>query len=148
MNFLVAADGSAESHEALRYAAELAAATDASITVVHAVDPAAIDLGGDEPGSAAEINDRLIVEGVEDAEERASRIVDRAVEMGRERGLEIEGAVVYGRAIEAIPAYADQEGFDTIFVGHRGRAGRAGLLLGSVANGIVQRAAVPVTVVR
>jgi len=61
-----------ESENALAYAADIADATDGSITVVHAVDPTAYDEGGSEPiTSLSDADARLILESVADAEQRA-----------------------------------------------------------------------------
>ncbi|WP_254532879.1 universal stress protein [Natrinema gelatinilyticum] len=145
MKFLVAVDGSDEAENALQYASDIAAAVGGSITVVHAVNPAAYDEGGNEPVSTlSEAEQRLIIENIEDAEQRGSNVLDDAFEIVDD----VEGELLYGDPVTEIADFAEAEGFDGIYVGHRGRTGRAELLLGSVAKSIVERATVPVTVVR
>jgi nucleotide-binding universal stress UspA family protein len=149
MDILVAVDGSAEAEDALDYAATIAAATDGSLTIAHAVDPAVYQKGGTEPVSGfSDADRRLLVENVEDAEERGMDILDDAAERARDRGHDPATELLYGDPAVAVPDYADAEGIDTIVVGHRGRSERAGLLLGSVAKDLVERSSLPVTVVR
>ena len=148
MKLLVAVDGSAESEAALAYATDIADATDGSITLVHAVDPDVYDAGGAEPTSASEARDRLIVDSVEAAEDRGLEILDDAIEVAAELGWDVSGELLYGEPVRTITDFAEDGGFDTIYLGHRGRSERTVELLGSVAADVVQRARVPVTVVR
>ncbi|WP_435320684.1 universal stress protein [Haloarchaeobius sp. TZWSO28] len=149
MRFLVAMDGSDAAENALTYAAEIGTAMDGSITVVHAVNPAVYDTGGNEPISTlSDANRRLIIERIEAAEDRGQQYLSRATQLAEELGASIETELVYGDPVEAITDFAETANYDAIFVGHRGRSGRTDLMLGSVAKQIVERATVPVTVVR
>ncbi len=56
-------------------------------------------------------------------------------------------AVEAGDPARTIVRYADDHGVDGIVVGSHGREGVARYLLGSVAETVVRRAAVPVTVI-
>ncbi|MHC3438376.1 universal stress protein [Natrialbaceae archaeon A-gly3] len=148
MHFLVATDGSQDSERALEHAISLAKAADADLTVVHVVTPR-IESGGMDPiESFSDAERRLIVENVEQAEERGERVLEEAAETVEEAGLEVETELLYGEAVESIVEYADPEVCDEVVVGHRGLSDRAESFLGSVANELVRRAAVPVTVVR
>jgi nucleotide-binding universal stress UspA family protein len=149
MDILVAVDGSEESDRAIAYAADIADATGGSVTLAHVVDPAAFDTGGGEPidfGSAAD--QRLIIEGLEDAERRGLDALEDAADVAAGLGVDAETELLYGGPVEALTDFAESGGFDTIYLGHRGRSERAGLMLGSVAKSVVERATVPVTVVR
>ena len=149
MRFLVAVDGSDEAESALDYALEIADAVDGSITVVHAVDPAVYDEGGSEPISTlSDADQRLVLESIEDAEQRGVAILEEMVEVAAERDVDVEEELLYGDPSTEIPDYAETEGFDAIYLGHRGRSERMERLLGSVAKVIVKQATVPVTVVR
>jgi len=149
MKLLVAVDGSRESESALAYATDIADATDGSITLVHAVDPDVYEVGGTEPISdVADARDRLIVDSVEDAEDRGLEILNEAIEIAAELGRDVSGELLYGEPVRTITDFAEDGGFDTIYLGHRGRSERTVELLGSVAADVVQRATVPVTVVR
>ena len=84
MKFLVAVDGSDEAENALAYASEIAEAVGASVTAVHAVDPAVYEQGGSEPISTlSDADQRLIIESIEDAEDRAIEIIEDAAESDR-----------------------------------------------------------------
>ncbi|AGB15343.1 universal stress protein UspA-like protein [Halovivax ruber XH-70] len=147
MRSLVAIDDSDPADRALSYAAEITAAMDASLTVVHAVDPAVYDVGGSEPiSSRSDADQRLIVENIADTETRGQAVLESALETID--GVDAEGELLYGDPDVAITDFADQQGFDAIFVGHQGRSRRAEAMLGSVAKAVVERATVPVTVVR
>ena len=148
MDILVAFDGSEKAEAALTQALEIAAAFDGSVTAVHAVNPAMLDLGGTEPTSFADADRQLIVESLDEAERRGLRYLESAETTAEAIGTSIRTELLYGPPVSAITTYATEEGFDAVFVGHRGLTGRAGLLLGSVARGLVERAEVPVTVVR
>ena len=148
MNLLVAVDGSDESYRALEYAANIARAVDGSITLAHAVEPDVYDTGGDEPRSTAERRDRLIVDTVDAAEARGQEILAEAVETAETLGVDASAELLYGDPVVEITDYADREGYETIYVGHRGLSGRAAQVLGSVARDIVERTTVPVTVIR
>lgn len=148
MKLLVAVDGSAESENALTYAVDIADATDGSTTLVHAVEPDVYDAGGTEPTSPSEARNRLIVDSVEAAEERGVEILEEAIELAAALGRDVSGELLYGEPVRTITDFAEDGEFDTIYVGHRGRSERTVELLGSVAADVVQRATVPVTVVR
>jgi len=149
MKLLVAVDGSEEAEVALAYATDVAAAMDGQLTVVHAVDPSVYDEGGTQPiSSITDAEHRLLVESLEDAEERGFDVLEDARRFADELGCEVETELLYGDPVEEVTAYADREEFDTIFVGHRGRSEQAERVLGSVAKDVVERATVPVTVVR
>jgi nucleotide-binding universal stress UspA family protein len=149
MKLLVAADGSAESREALTYASDIADATGGSIVVAHAVDPSAFEAGGTEPiTSPTDADHRLILESVEDAESRGMDLLEDAVAFASELGHDVRTELLYGDPVTALTEYAEAEGVDTLYVGHRGRSERTEKLFGSVAKGLVEHATVPVTVVR
>ncbi|MFB6151073.1 MAG: universal stress protein [Haloarculaceae archaeon] len=149
MDFVVAVDGSEESDRALDHAVEMTAATAGTLTAVHSVDPSVYDTGGSDPVvSPGDAEDRLVVESVEDAERRAERLLDDAAERAAEAGVDVETEILYGDPVEAIPSFATTEGYDGVFVGHRGLSEKHERVLGSVAKGVVERSSVPVTVVR
>ncbi|WP_435348877.1 universal stress protein [Haloarchaeobius sp. HRN-SO-5] len=149
MKFLVAMDGSTEAREALEFAADLAVAVDGTLTAVHAVDPDVFENGGSEPiESLSDADRRLVVQSVEDAEDRGLDILEDVAALADELGCDIQTELLYGDPVAAIPEFAEAEEFDAIFVGHRGRSARTESMLGSVAKGLVEGATVPVTVVR
>jgi nucleotide-binding universal stress UspA family protein len=149
MNILVAVDGSKTSENALAHAIDIAEGLGGNITVVNAVNPTVGQVSGNKPiSSLTDADERLILEGVEDAEERGMEILEEAAEHADELGFEVEQTLLYGPAANTIADFAESDGFDAIFVGHRGRSEKVERFLGSVAKKLVERATVPVTVVR
>lgn len=148
MKLLVAIDGSEESNRALAAAVDIASVTDGSITLIHAIEPDIYDAGGVEPGSASERRDRLIIDSLDSAEEQGQSILDEAIAFAEESGLQVSGELRYGGPAQIITEFADEGDFDAIYLGHRGLSERTIEFLGSVARDVVERANVPVTVVR
>ncbi len=149
MKFLVATDGSEEADEALAFATDISDAMEGSITVVHAVDPTVYEERGSEPISGlSDADRRLVIENIEDAEDRGLDILAEAAQFAEDLGQEVETELLYGDPVSEITDYAEEKGFDAIFVGHRGRSEHTERLLGSVAKEVVERATIPVTVIR
>lgn len=149
MHLVVAVDGSPEAEEALAHATDIADATDARITAVHAVDPSVPSAGKNEPfGGATERDRQLIVESVETAEERGIEVLDAITDVAENLGSGVETELVYGDPVDAITDYAETVDADAIYVGHRGLSERRETMVGSVAKQFVERAERPVTVVR
>ncbi|MFH5799130.1 universal stress protein [Haladaptatus sp. CMAA 1911] len=147
--YLVALDGSPSSTDALNYAIDLAEDTNAPITAIHVVVPTEVFAGNDvPPTSFAEADRELLLTSVEDAETRGQDLLDDAAASAERRGTEIETGMLYGEPVERITEFAEENGFDAIFVGHRGASERYETLFGSVAKQVTGRATVPVTVVR
>jgi len=137
MRFIVAVDGSEESDDALRYAVSLAEPLGAEVVVVHAITPEIYSEEG-----------RMLIEDMSDAEERADSVLADAEEVSKEEGFEIETESLYGDPVEEIVKYVDETGADAVFVGHRGVSTEYEDVVGSVAQDLVRKAPVPVTVVR
>jgi len=151
MKFAVAVDGSAEGERALDHALDIAGAfaEPASVVVVHAVEPDVYEEGGIRPVTDLEdAEQRLILESIERAEERGEDVLESAVQTATGRGQAIETELLYGDPSERLPSYLEGTEFDMLFVGHRSRSERAERALGSVAKVLVERAPIPVTVVR
>lgn len=137
---VVGVDGSAESREALGYALDEAARRYARLRVVTAVLPA--EYGVTTFGMPVAPSPEEILA---DAYDALRQTVDLAVGH-RDDTPTIQVEVLSGRpAAVLIDASRDA---DLLVVGHRGRGGFAGLLLGSVAMHCVQHAACPVAVIR
>ena len=66
----------------------------------------------------------------------------------RERGIDVEIAVCEGYAATIIIDEAEQRGADMIVIGTHGRSGLTHLLLGSIAERVVQKAHCPVLTVK
>jgi nucleotide-binding universal stress UspA family protein len=132
---LVPYDGSEQSADALAYA--LASFPDDEIDLLHVVEPYV--------GRSGVPNDIGIQ--YDEQQETAESMLEnaRADHDAEER---IETAVTVGRPIHETLAYTEDNDIDHIVIGSHGRDGAARLLLGSVAETVVRRSPVPVTVVR
>lgn len=137
MRFIVAVDGSDESEEAVRHAASLAEPLDAEVELVHAITP---EIYSDEG--------QVLIEDMSDAEARADTVLAESAQVAEDAGLEATTESLYGDAAEEVAEYADETEGDAIFVGHRGVSTEYEDVVGSVAQELVRKATVPVTVVR
>ena len=135
---LVPVDGSQQAEQSIDYAVELY--PDATIVLVHVLNP--VD-GTAHPDSLITYTE----EAMEAQRERAESIFEDAEETaGADRTIETE--ILAGNPSREIVEYAEEHEIDAIVMGSRGRDGAARILLGSVAETVVRRSAVPVTVVR
>ena len=139
-DILVPFDASTMSKRALEYA--LDQFEDGAVTVLYVAYPE--ENGGRRMDTVFEI--------LEDwDEERADHIQSvllTAEEIAEERGRTVETTNTDGTPAEAIVEFAREGEFDHIVVGSTGRDGISRLLLGSVAETVVRRAPVSVTVAK
>jgi nucleotide-binding universal stress UspA family protein len=135
---VVGYDGSASADEALSWGAAEAARLGAPVRVVHVL----------EWPVAAPMDVALPLYPDETARRQAGALVTRAVSAIQQRwpGLAVTGAVRVGAAGPELTAESAQARL--LVVGHRGRGGFAGLLLGSVGVTVSAQAHCPVAVVR
>ncbi|MFB6080758.1 MAG: universal stress protein [Haloferacaceae archaeon] len=133
---LVALDGSPPSEAALAFAAE--EWPDAALVLLHVIDPVGAGYSVSAVGPTSE--------------EWYARERERAREMLAEASADLDGVVEtrveVGRPARTIVDVAENEGVDHVVVGSHGREGVSRVLLGSVAETVVRRSPIPVTVVR
>jgi nucleotide-binding universal stress UspA family protein len=141
---LVAVDNSPQSERAIEFVADEWG--DASTTLLHVIDPvqAGYDAGVLPSGSEA---------WFQSAKETATGLLtERREHLDAERDTEeratIDTRTEVGRPAATIVEVADDLGADHVVVGSHGRKGVSRLVLGSVAESVVRRSPVPVTVVR
>jgi nucleotide-binding universal stress UspA family protein len=142
MRYLVATDGSTESDDAVRYAARQALALDASLEIVHVLTP-----------ETELVDGKVVMSGEPAAIEEGERLLDRASEQAVEavtdgEGLDVATELLTGWPADAVVDYAETTGSDAIYVGHRGLSAEREKVVGSVAKTILDKASVPVTVIR
>lgn len=134
---LVGIDGSEQSDHALTYAIETF--PDAEILAVHVIDPVeTLGYDGYDSISMTELRQEAGEEICEAAESFAAETHDR----------DVETRIRLGRPARSLVEVVDEEDVDHVVVGSHGRTGLTRVLLGSVAESVVRRAPVPVTVVR
>jgi nucleotide-binding universal stress UspA family protein len=139
---LVPVDGSGPSEDAVALAVRLASDLRAALTFCHVVDREAIVAQyvavpyGDAGPS------------LEYAHDEAERLLKDAAEKAGRAGIETQTKLLEGPSVEKIVALCEEEHFDLIVMGSHGRRGLARMFMGSVAEGVLRIAAVPVLVVR
>jgi nucleotide-binding universal stress UspA family protein len=141
---LVPVDGSPLSFDALRYA--LREFPDASVTVLHVVD--LFDPGY---GDASDTTYEPLVgsdEWYARVERHAEDLLDEASRLAADHDREVETVSEIGEPARIVVDYADEESVDHVVLGTHGRPDAERPLFGSVADAVVRRAPVTVTVVR
>ncbi|RLM63916.1 universal stress protein [Halorubrum sp. Atlit-8R] len=140
MSYLVATDGSTESDEAVRYAARQAVAFYETLEIAHVLTP-----------DSELVDGTIVLPGEEAAVEAGQGVLESARSIAEEAADEpitVETQLLTGRPADAITEYAADEPVDAIYVGHRGLSEEREQVVGSVAKSIVDKADVPVTVIR
>ncbi|WP_121823099.1 universal stress protein [Halostella salina] len=139
-DILVPIDGSPLSYSALEYALEHF--PDDSVTTLYVIDP----VEAAYPANVETVP--MGEEWYESAKERADGIHDRAREIAAEYDAELTTLTEVDRPRHAIISYVEEHDPEGIVMGSHGRDGIERLLLGSVAESVMRRSEVPVTVVR
>jgi nucleotide-binding universal stress UspA family protein len=112
------------------------------ITVLYVVDPLLAVYEAETQGlpAASTWHDRMT--------QRAGEICGEAIAQAGDHECEITTATESGRPARTIVEYADDHGIDHIVMGSHGRDGVSRLVLGSVAERVLRRSPIPVTIVR
>ncbi|WP_255148743.1 universal stress protein [Halorarius halobius] len=136
---LVPIDGSDGADDAVAYVYE--EFPDATVTLLHVINPSRAGYGA-QAGIPS-----FSEEWYEEAEAAAAELFEDAG-ADAPAGVTVETATEVGQPSNVIVEYADEHDVDGIVMGSHGRKGVSRILLGSVAETVVRRAHVPVTVVR
>ncbi|HTV94100.1 MAG TPA: universal stress protein [Verrucomicrobiae bacterium] len=137
---LVAVDESAAAKEAVRVAVELARVDHAAIVLANVVDVAKLVTvaGYDSPYPADALD---VLTGA------SQRLLDEFKTKYAPSGVTITTALGEGDAVDEIVRIADENSAGLICIGTHGRTGLARLFIGSVAEGVLRSARVPVLTV-
>jgi universal stress protein A len=139
-HILCPVDGSQCSLQALDLAAGLAAEQQAEFTICGVLDPSqAAAMAFGDPAMSAACYDAL--------EEEAKQLLSDAAAR-EERTIPATTAMLYGQTIPAILSFVSANACDLIVMGSHGRSGIQRALVGSVAEGVLRHANVPVLIVR
>jgi nucleotide-binding universal stress UspA family protein len=130
---LVAHDGSSGSERVMPLALELARSGGAELVLAH-VDEQSVGKGGGSL-NATDV----------DLQSKLAKRADRLTSEGVETSLEVRSVTLGGPA-HALAAIADEVGADLIVAGTRGHSSVGGMLLGSVAQRLLQVAHQPVLI--
>jgi nucleotide-binding universal stress UspA family protein len=137
---LVPYDGSEQADHALEFA--FGEFPDAEVRVLHVIDP--VEAGySTQPTAFGRAE-----EWFESAKEGAEEMFESVRERAEEAGVTVETSVEVGRPSRVVVEEAEAEDIDQVVMGSHGREGVSRILLGSVAEAVVRRSPVPVTVVR
>jgi nucleotide-binding universal stress UspA family protein len=136
---LVPTDGSDYSTRAAEYAISIAKVHDAQITFAYVVDEIVID----QFSKAAE---REAVEA--ELKSDGQRALNYAVGLAEKEGVKSVPMLVKGRPFEQIVNLAKSFDMDIIVMGTYGRRGAERILIGSVAERVIEYSPCPVLVVK
>jgi len=137
---LVPFDGSPLSERALERA--ITKHPNDRITVLYVLDPMGAVYEAEAKGlpAASTWYDRM--------RERADELCADATQQATDHGCEITTATEIGRPARTILEFADEHDSEHIIMGSHGREGISRLILGSVAESVMRKAPMPVTIVR
>jgi|tagenome__1003787_1003787.scaffolds.fasta_scaffold20919300_3 nucleotide-binding universal stress UspA family protein len=129
-------DGSPESREALKWAAELAARSGSSVRIVAVHEPP-VSVDPAFHGIPMVARDEAL-------REHLGRQLEAAALDLRRAGLDVEASLGTGQAVTVLEEASHD--FDLLVMGSRGYGPHRAVLLGSVSGAVVRRAACPVVV--
>ncbi len=113
----------------------------ADVVLLHVLTPEEADV---EPGITGQIWDRLLDEGRKRAEAQLSLLSEQLEGLG----LRVQTVLGQGVAFQEILQVAERLHCDLIVLATHGRTGLRHVLIGSVAERVIRRAACPVFVIR
>jgi|AntRauMinimDraft_3_1070383.scaffolds.fasta_scaffold00014_4 nucleotide-binding universal stress UspA family protein len=138
MDVLVAYDGSKPAQKAVEHA--FTTYPDAEIVLLRVIEAA---------DSSTEAGISIIQEMLREREEEISEeFPDEIDAITSDPDVEFRTETVVGKPAREIVSFAEEHDIDHVIIGSHGRAGLSRILLGSVAEKIVRRAPMPVTVIR
>ena len=138
-HYLVPTDGSEQATRALEYVLETFPGSKVTVLSV-------VELQG--PTGETVAPGWFDDEAQSAAERRAEETLEEARALAEAHDVELETAVGVGSPARSIVDQAEERDVDHVVMGSHGRSGAARLLLGSVAETVVRRSPVTVTVVR
>lgn len=143
---LVPTDGSETSRKAVRYAADLARQTGASIRLISVIDKSPYATQS-IPAIATPTH---LIEPVEDyLRQAAEAYLDAAEGLCRKMGVQSKRVVKAGHPVEQITKEAERSGVDLIVLGSHGKSALKAAVIGSVTYGVIHKdTKVPVLVVK
>ncbi len=133
---LVPLDGSQTSEAILPVVERLAGPRDLTISLLEIIEPIPTAARADTPIG---LEDMLAFQQGD-----TERYLAKVAAPLNDKGLRVERSVEHGRAAEVIAAFGRPERVDLIAMATHGRSGLGRLFFGSVAEGVLRHAAVPV----
>jgi len=136
LKILVAVDGSETSDLAVKKAGETLRYSALDITLLAVLEDVA---------TYKKIPDNPLYK---ERKGNALKILEKAKKVLQRYNIEAKTKTAIGPVAAEIVRIAEEEGFDSIYMGSRGNRGVKRLLLGSVADEVIRYAHCPVTIVR
>jgi nucleotide-binding universal stress UspA family protein len=136
---VIATDGSPSAARAVEFGLQIAAEQEAQTIFVHVVPTVDVVPAGGLGFTSA------LPHAVTEADREP---LGNASAVALERDVDAQTALLRGRPVDEIVAYADSLDADMIVIGSRGHGAVASALLGSVSSGVLHEAMRPVLVVR
>ena len=146
---LIAFDGSANAKRALDFVCSLEAKRGSRVVVVNVVEPvsnpASLSL---LPASARSYIQHEVAALNDERKTEARKAVAAAVAQLKRNGWPATGVVQVGAPLDGVLSAANEQSAEILVLGARATSGLERALLGSVANGALNRSHVPVLLVR
>jgi nucleotide-binding universal stress UspA family protein len=139
-HIVVALDGSDCAGRALEAGLGLAKMTGATLAICSVADPSPL-YGALEPPV-------LVERSLEEIRSEARRVVDDALAKAQAAGVSAKGFTPEGEPVYEIISCATSIKADGIVIGTHGRSGIGRLFMGSIAEGVMRQATMPVVTVR
>jgi len=136
---LIPTDGSDYSIRAAEYGLTIAKMLDAQIMVVYVIDDVVLD-------QIFKINDRKETEG--ELKRDGQRYINYVLGLAQQEGVKASSLLAKGRPFEQIVHLAKGLKMDLIVMGTYGRRGAERILMGSVAERVIEYSPCPVLVVK
>jgi len=136
---LIPTDGSDYSIRAAEYGLTIAKMLDAQIMVVYVIDDVALD-------QIFKIDDRKEAEG--ELKRDGQRYINYVLSLAQQEGVKTSSVLAKGRPFEQIVHLAKGLKMDLIVMGTYGRRGAERILMGSVAERVIEYSPCPVLVVK
>ncbi len=143
---LVPTDGSNTSEKAVRYAAELAHQTGATVIVLAVIDTSYF-VAATAPQT---VTPTRIKEPIEDLLQQAAEgYTEKAEHLCQGKGVRTKKIITRGHPVEKIVKEAEKSGADLILMGSHGKSALKAAVLGSTTYGVLHKdSKVPILVVR
>jgi nucleotide-binding universal stress UspA family protein len=146
--FVLGLDGSANSRRAVEFVARLQPPRGGQVSLVSALEPMRVGSLGLMPAGVRGTLARELTAARDQQMQTARRHLTAATAALKRAGWGVRSAIRWGIPLDELLSAARGAGAHVIVIGARGTGGVARMLLGSVAEGVLSRARVPVLVVR